>query len=1230
MIREVVLVLLGLALNPVLGAVQQPMDEFAGNTTQTIMAQKPTILDLQSQIDSTDQSRLGPAVAKNTNILKSLRQASLMLDGKSDLDLNITSLRNNLNSTRIDINGTKIPTIKTGLEDVRTALTSQASQVRALAQQTTATRWTALDAAAFAGFLTQLRNQTINVIKNVSQPINEIENFDNQTTPGLSRSVSQAERTLNESLSNFYRSLQLGSNSVQYVQDAILKLLNDQIPKWENQTVTEVYAEIENSVKELAAQSGSGTDDIQRNLDAQINATINQLYRSLNNTRDGILTQLKDPSEYEASITALQDMADQYSDLSSHTATMRSMVQDKMGALTSRKGFLLKNILPLVNGLGNKTRDLQARYELLLTDVQKQLNTSRDAQFGKLDSEAASLKTKFISSVNASYYNNIAPVQSKLNDVPGFVKTRLQLANNTLEDLLQRAGPRIADMKNSMANVAVQVGEIKKQVMAAIGGVKNSAFGKMDSQFADLQFATGNELDDLEGKINGSYKATVKSMTDFRANIDGQETNMTGSVSKALDDLASNRARLYGSFNSSLKTVPDITTDQNAISSETARNNSLTAVEADISQLESQVSGFQKSWSTSIGSVNTALARLDLGAFTKSVKDQLRSMIDKKMADAYANITLLLPQYVNNSDSLNAQVAQLIQTVRTIVQGFIDSQANYTQWAPAVDIGQIETAVRSLLDSAKQSRFQVGSAADSISSDFSRNVSSDDQNVDAQLAQMLASQVASSLGNLTSQLDPNNSVAMMTNVLNDVQSKLSDYSDDGSAYRSKVQQAKDAFEAMEQSLTNGKNALELTYPDLSRTANQGMSDVQLELAKLVATAPAVIGDGSRITRFGNDTNLLIDQTVNSTRDKIFLNLKSQFIATQDAIQAYMDSVNSSIGTIVASAGTALTQLSSSAMQLKKTNARTKQTFRDGLEAAKTEKLKNIRLHALLGKHADEIETALDSLEKAARTAETDFKTQASGIETELNNNVQEASAWVLNRTSMAEKSMEEDSASANATIAHRQRAGELNIVAARKKARADLRGTLNELDKTDVFKALEDVGHARKALSHNTNVSHSVAADIVAAMNSTNLGINSGSGEYKTLVMRLGEMVKEISKEFPAAMSSENEAVALGIRDEGRKIADMVDEHQFNYLDFKKGLDKFYIVPIIGDMLGEARQNVKHESSKIRPIRDFQTEIDDIRNQLRDIQEKHKSFLRKQVERIRGSLSRSQHRRGKQ
>jgi hypothetical protein len=1190
---------------------------WATTVSGTLVSQKPDMASLQSKIDSLDAKELGPAVSRNTNILQQLRTAATIIDGTSVIHKNVSAQTAQMASIKATINGTQIPTMKQGLVDVRTTLLSQQESLRTMMQQAIADKWTSLDINQFIPFTDLIRNQTIAVIRNISQPINDMDNFINQTIPSLANLINNADIAMNGTASQFMHDLQIAANEIQYVKEQLPRLTDVLEPRWENETRTQVLASIEDIYATMAGASQAVADDAQYQMDAQLNSSKQLLYTILNNTRASILNNLREPGDYLAEFTALQSMAATNAEFVKNIGSMTSMIKDKLQVFKDRKAFMLQNILPLVAGLGNRTADIRNQYLTIVSQMEGQFNQSRDTQFVRLDNYSQVLQNMYANRLNGTYTDALNQISQRMQTVPTFMNGRLLVANQTLKDLLDRAGPRIDDMQASMAAVKAQAAVALNLTRAAINKLKNSTFNDISRKFNDSSNDMVARINGLETQVNASkrnFNSTIYGLAQAFASQEKTSANDTDTRMQALAEaLTSN----YQKFNSSYVPIPDVTNSTNLINSESARNATLAALDSNLSSFGAQMVAFQQKYTANMSNVTQAFNAFQESQFATSLRATLNQMLADKKSEAMRNLSFVVGNYSQASDSINAQLVAARQIIENNTNAFRTS-VQQRAWSPNVSMDQIDNVVAAIQDAATRSRMSVSGTADSLQSDFARNVSADDAETDRQIGNMLKASQSVWLNNITALLDPGNALGQISTVLNNVQSQLSSYSDDGSQYRLKARESKDGIESLDDSLKRAQNSLDSSYANLDRDGSTAVSQIGLELAKLNVTAPQLIGTYlQKIAKLATDTNPQIDAKVNQTKMDISNRLRGIFFNTENAVQDYVDYVNGSVTSVQSTATAASQQVALSAMQLHNVSARTRMAYKDGLEAAKTSHLKNVKIHEVLKKEADRILQAVQSENRNTGEFEERIHMKSLDSQNELLRNLTSFASWFSSRVKAINSSLIDDELMANHTLELRGRAAGLNITAARKRAQKELGQVIEALNKTELFEVINDMTRIQATLDSRNKQAHQVLGTVATAINRTSGSIPNPAVLYRALLERLSGMMNNLARDLPQALQLEVEAEKTGIEDRGHKISELVEKHEFKVPDFKREFDKLFDVPMIADIIDETRRNLYRQAHEASEPKDFNSELKDLEEQLGDLQKNHQAFIRDQRRRAR-------------
>jgi hypothetical protein len=1216
MIVKEVILCAGIVVKLVFGQTIAPVD-FATTVAPQLLDQKSEITGLQKKIDDLDAYRLGPAVSRNTNILTALRTAATIMDGTSDIHRNVTAQRQWMENIKSEINTKHIPSMQAGLNDVRNTLGTQQTALQNMVTDELTNLWTSLDNKAFGPFTERIRNQTIAVIRNISVPINEIENFDNQTMPRLNETIDAADAAMNGTTAVFMRSLQITENQIQFVREQLPRLTEVLVPFWENETRSEVWDTIENIYDTMLNASRQVAAEAQAEMDGTLNGAKVVLYSRLNRTATEILGQLRDPSDYLADFKALEQMAQANAEFTANIGSIRDMLKDKLQVFTNRKEFMVKNIKPLVSGIGQRTAAIKHEYDTIVAQMGVQFNQSRDDQFLKISNFSDHLTSVFLASVNATYFDQIGQVRQRMTSLPGFMSNRLLVANQTLEDMLVRAGPRIEDMKTSIAAVAEQAKRTLDLARQAIQKLKQSTFNMISTQFSDMRNDMIFKLDGLETTVNKSKANFAKSNREVVALIAGLEGTMKNASDKAVGELVEGRGNNYKKFNNTALAVPDVTTRTDFINSESARNTTLNSLESDLGGFAQNLSDFRSAYNAKYNNVSDAFNVVQEGPFGTALRGRLQQMLADQKVVANANLSAVVKEYMARSDSLNSQLVAARGLIESTTNAF-KSNVEKTSWKPQVTMDQIDNLVSSILDAATRSRITVSGTAQDLGAGFAKNASDEDAEVDRKIFESLAGSQNVWIKNISAMLDSTDGLGAISRLLNSVQSQLSGFSDDGSQYRGKAREVKEGLDSMEQLIKSAQNSLDINYAGLDRDGNAAQSDISLALAKLNVSAPQLVSQfAQKILNFKSGSSDLVDRKINETKKSISDKLKSIFFTTRDAVQDYVNYVNGSIyPSVDASMSFTEKQLSASAMELRKAKNRSEHLLHDGMEAAGFSHLKTVQAHRMLDNEAKRILAAANAEHRDAREFERKIETENLKFQTELVKNLTDFAQWFRVRVQAVNESLLADEAMANRTIELRGRAAEFNISHARKRAQKDLAEVVEALNKTELFQALDEVQKVRETLQARENQTHDVLGQIVASVNRTTESIGDKSVVYKEMVTKFGNIITALAREFPIFMKQETDAYTHGIQEEGRLLGEMIEKHDYKATDFKKEMDKLYFVPMLGDIIRETETNLLRSAQGIEAPKDYASEISDIKQELQELTQSHNQFIAEQRKRV--------------
>ena len=1185
----------------------------AGQATD-LMNQKPQMLSIQSQIDSLDATELGPAVNQNTNILTSLRQAGSILDGTSDIHKNVSAQSGLISAIKTDILTSKIPQIQNGLQDVRSALTNQQEGNRNILQTTIATTWSGLDSRQFVPFADTLRNQTIAVIRNISVPINEIENFDNQTTPSLIVPIAQADQSLNTTLTSAARSLQLVANQLEYLKEQLPLLTNTLEPLWENATQTDVASAIEGEYQRYISSSQQAVSgDAQIQVDADFNSTYQLLYSSLNQTRDSLMSSLQDATFYTSQMVPVDQMSTVNSEFVNVIGSIEAMLRDKLSVFSTRKSVLLSQIVPLVSGLGNTMASVQTQFNTLSSQMESQLNATRDLQYPKVDQFGTDQATAFANSLNSTYYSILNQAQSRLATVPTFSDSRLLVLNQTLENLLQRAAPRIADMQVSLAAIADQAQAVYAQTLAAVNKTQISTLSQIQSRVKSLNGDIFYRINTVDADVNVSAASFKAGMTGLANLITSSESQLDAGTDSGVASLIDGRTSFYRKFNSSVIAVRDVSSDNAVLGRVNDSAAAVGSVESATDDFTKQSSDFTSSFNNNkFPSVNTALDRIQPDSLGSSLRSQFNQQLEDAKNTAKSVLSDAVANYSVTSDSLDAQIQLARGLIEKSTNGFKENVDAQSQWTPQVDVGVLQSTVSALVDSATKSRLSVGSATDALGSEFSRNVSQDNSHIDSAISQLIAVEQGGFMKNISSVIDRNNALGAIADLLSGVKSQLSPYSDDGSQYRRMIQQAKDNIDSLDQDLGSAKQTLDPESSDLTRRGNSAVGQISVEFAKLADFAPRIVGDDSRITKFTTSMNAAIDQAVNDTKRDISNRLKADFFNTENSVQDYVNYVNGSLNAIQVGSLAERKRLSISALELRNTTGELDRSFSDGIVAAKLGNLKSIKGHKFLQNDANRVLEALRSTELNSKQIEDDVKANSLGIQSQFMRDMVQVASWLNMRASDLNSSVREDEAKAKSILSLRNGVSQGTIASVKQRAQTELGQAIDNLNNTELFDNLDGMRNISDKLVYRVERAHEVLQTVVSALNMTERSVDSETDQtYRALVGKLGAISTEVASELPRAIKSESESTRRTLHQEAQSISNFIDEHDFSAADLKQDIDKLYFVPMLGDMVSENRRDIRRRVSEIKKPKDFSSDINEIQRGIDQIKTKRLRRIRR-------------------
>jgi hypothetical protein len=1168
----------------------------------TLRSQKSDMVSIQNQIDSMDGNQLSKGVNQNTNILTSLRQAGSIMDGTSDIHKNVSAQSSIMAGIRADIKTNQIPNMQAGLREVQSTMISQHNSYREMEQNAIASMWKKLDSSQFKPFTSLIRNQTISVIKNISIPINQIENFDNQTTPLLNSTVLQADQTLNTSVTSALRSLQLVVNQLEYLQDQIPLLTNILEPEWENSTQTDVYNAIESEYQRYVNTSKVTVGgDAQNQVDLLFNNTYLSLYSSLNRTRDTLMSTLQDATYYSSQMIPVDQMTTVNNEFVGVIASIEAMLRDKLSVFAQRKAFLLNQVQPTIAGLGNTSSDLQTRFNTAVAQMESQLNSTRDSQYPKLDQFGKESQVSFGDSLNSTYNNILSQARARVATVGPFGDSRLVVLNQTLENLLQRAGPRIEDMRESMAVIAGKAKEAFGLAEDAINKTKTSTLSQIESRFKSTLGDINDKLSTAESDANSSRVVFKASMNNLNNLISSSNTHLRSEIDTRVHSLIASRTDHYKTFNSSVHPVPVIS--GNVVS---GSNETVTRLEDSVNEFEKSLSNYSSSFSkTELQSVVDAFNRLQIDSFKSSLKSQFMGLLGDAKNNAQNSLAIAVANYSSSSDSLDSQLNSFTNLIERTIQAFENTTVKQSSWTPSTDITSIQTAVAALVDAATRSRMSVASAADRLASEYGRNISSDDASIDDQITAMLAAEKSKWMTSIESALDANNSRGAIADVLTGVKTELSQYSENGSQYRRMVQQAKDHIDSLDQDMKSGKQTLEPAYSDLSRLADNGLVDLSVEFAQIANSAPAIAGDSSRIAKMRTAMNAAIDKTVNDTKRSISDRLKTNFFKTEDAVRDYVDYINGSLSTVQQSSLAERDRVAFSHMELGNITRLTQKIIDEGLEAEIISHLKSVKVHSILNREATNLVKAIDSEGQDARSMESTAQSNSLLVQSDLMKDLLQVASWFAHRLQVFNSTVTQETADRDKLLEARQRLDGHRIGSSRKRAQNDLSGVIDSLDKTELFEDFSATKTASESLENLEDRAHDVFRQVIHAINATASSVGRESQKrYTDILKKFGPISTEVGLNIPNSIKSELAAGMHDLHRQGDNIFGSIQSHVYPAFDLKSEIDKLYYVTMLGDIVSENRRGLLRKAAESKKPKDFSEDIDSIRNEIKRIRDK--------------------------
>jgi hypothetical protein len=417
--------------------------------------------------------------------------------------------------------------------------------------------------------------------------------------------------------------------------------------------------------------------------------------------------------------------------------------------------------------------------------------------------------------------------------------------------------------------------------------------------------------------------------------------------------------------------------------------------------------------------------------------------------------------------------------------------------------------------------------------------------------------------------------------------------------------------------------VDTAYATLDRTALQAIFDLNQRITTLAGNSQSTVAGGNaKINAFRAEMNKAVDELVNKTRGSIRDFIKHELDLTENAVSDFLAYVNRTTEDIVSMDTSAGSSVRASNMELRNMTAAIQSEYTAAADVSRSENERNIRIHEALLHNAKGLERSLSQLVIHSNETSDEYHLAAVLTQAELIHNLTAVGDWVAKRLSDFNASVLEDQLRVNHTLALRHDATQHEWRKKGHKLQREIQQVIAQLEKTDLFKLLEDVRILEKGLGQVASNAHFGLSAAIGSMNLTTSPSPIRTSHLRELIAKYAEVVSESVQYLPEKTRQESNERERILKETGLNIEQKVASHRFDIFNSKKAMDEVYSVETIDDTIRDVRSEIASDIKNAPKGRDFSAELSEIEKKFKELKESNDQFRKRQSDKVKRWLER--------